>query len=141
MFEGEARTDMRYVCPEGHKADARVTGQVSLLEEVDSKARVRRIEGGYLAGLWPGCERKRRKNGRNSIDMLGGNYFWKEAGCRRDTSTLVGRMKLNAKPVTRRKAQNGTKLDGKVLSESGSKKREPQRRVEKAKRHRNASTQ
>ena len=28
-----------------------------------------------------------------SIEMLRGSYFWKEFGCRNDSSTLVGRMK------------------------------------------------
>ena len=72
--------------------------------------------------------------------MLRGNYFWKEDGCRIDFSTLVGGMRVSAKTVTRKKAQkstgstivqNGTELDEgilQVLSESGSKKREPQRR-------------
>ena len=51
IFDGEATIDMRYVC---RGEDARATGQVSLLEEVDSKARVRRIERGYLAGAGSG---------------------------------------------------------------------------------------
>ena len=61
---------------------------------------------------------------------------WTDAGCRKDSSTLVGQMKVSAKHVTRRKAQtstgftiaqNGTRSDGRSqrLSESGSKKREP----------------
>ena len=71
--------------------------------------------------------------------MLLANCFRKEAGCRNDSSTLVGRMRASAKSVTRRKAQkstgsatveNGTELDGEfqMVSESGSEKRQPQRR-------------
>ena len=67
------------------------------------------------------------------------NEFWKEAGCRKDSSTLVGQMNVSAKHVTKRKAQkntgsivaqNGTRSDvrSQRLAESGSKKREPQRR-------------
>ena len=57
----------------------------------------------------------------------------------KDSSNLVGRMKVNAKPATKRKtqkstgsttAQSGTKSDGEfqMLSGSGSKKQEPLRR-------------
>ena len=49
-----------------------------------------------------------RKNGLKSIDAWPGNWYWKEAGCRRDSSTLAGRMRVSAKPVTRRKAQKST---------------------------------
>ena len=34
--------------------------------------------------------------------------FPKEGGCRKDSSTLLGRMKVNAKPATKRKAQKST---------------------------------
>ena len=89
--------------------------------------------------LWLCCGRKRWNNGRRNIEMLRGNCFRKEAGCRNDSSTLVGRMRVSAKSVTRRKGQkstgsaiveNGTELDGRfqMLSESGSAKRQPQRR-------------
>ena len=62
-----------------------------------------------------------------------------KAGCSKDSSTLVGRMKVNAKLVTRRNAQtstgstiaqNGTRLDGRFQepTESVNKKRKPQRK-------------
>ena len=65
--------------------------------------------------------------------------FWKMAGSSNDFSTLVGRMKVKVKPVTKRKAQkstgstiaqNGTRSDGRFqrLSESGSRKRKLQRK-------------
>ena len=71
--------------------------------------------------------------------MLQENYICSEAGCRKDFSTLVGRMKVNAEPATRRKTQkstgstttqNGAKSDGRFQrpSESWSKKQEPQGR-------------
>ena len=47
------------------------------------------------------CEREHRMR---SIETS----FWKEAGCRKDFSTLVGQMKVSAKHVTRRKAQKST---------------------------------
>ena len=67
------------------------------------------------------------------------NWFWKDVGCREDSSTLVGEMKVSAKHVTRRKAQrstgsttaqNGTRSDvrSQRLSVSGSKKRELRRK-------------
>ena len=71
--------------------------------------------------------------------MVPENWFWKELGCRRNSWTLVGQVKVNVKLVTRRKAQkstgstiaqNGTSSDGRFqrYSESGSKKRQPQKR-------------
>ena len=67
------------------------------------------------------------------------NWFWKDAGCREDSSTWVGQMKVSAKHVTKRKAQKsagstiakkGTRSDvrSQKLSESGSRKQELQRR-------------
>ena len=42
--------------------------------------------------------------------MLPENWFWKEVGCRRNSSTLVGQVKVKAKPDTRRKAQTSNRL-------------------------------
>ena len=73
------------------------------------------------AGSWLCCRRRRRKYGLKDIEKLQENYFRKEARRRKDSSTSVGRRKVNAKPITRRKAQkstgstiaqNGTKSDG-----------------------------
>ena len=80
---------------------------------------------------------KDRRNGQKSIEAWREN--WKEAGCSKDSSTLVGRMKVNAKLVTRRKAQkstgsaiaqNGTRSDGRFrsLQKVGTKKRQLQRK-------------
>ena len=66
-------------------------------------------------------------------------WFWKEAGCSKDYSTLVGRMRVSAKLVTKRTAQKstgsttaqkGTKSDEGFQrhSESGSKKPKLQRK-------------
>ena len=67
IFEGQVRVDMRYVCPKDVKKMLLQQGQVSLLEE-----RVRRIEGGYLAGTGSGlnAKKRRRKIGVKSIVML-----------------------------------------------------------------------
>ena len=80
IFDGEVRTDMRYVCPK----DA--TGQVSPLDDVGSKARVRRIEGGCfgLNHLLLFCEEGQRRSGPTSTATSQENYFWKAAGCRND---------------------------------------------------------
>ena len=53
IFESDGRIDMRNVC-ERCEEDAYASGQDNLLEEVGSKARKRRIEGGYLAGAGSG---------------------------------------------------------------------------------------
>ena len=92
---------------ERREEDARATGQVNLPEEAGSKARERKIEGGDLVGTCSSfcCARRRTKSGLRSIETLPENWTWKEAGCRKDSSTLVGRMKVNVKLVARRKAQ------------------------------------
>ena len=61
-------------------------------------------------GIWlePALASTRSKIGLKSIGMLRGRYFWKEAECRKDSSTLVGQMKVSAKHATRRKAQKST---------------------------------
>ena len=97
--------------PKRREEDARATGKVSLL---GSRARVRRTEGGYLAGAGSGLAAKENegRGGLKGIEMMRGRYFWKEAGCRRDSSTeLVTRRKAQ-KSTGSSTAQNGTKSDG-----------------------------
>ena len=55
--------------------------------------------------LLPCVDRRRTKSGLKNIEMLPENWFWKEAGCRGNSSTSGGQMKVNVKPVFRRKAQ------------------------------------
>ena len=47
-------------------------------------------------------------NGLTSIVMSQGSWFWKEAGCRKGFSTLVGQMLANAKLVKKRMVQKRT---------------------------------
>ena len=61
IFEGQVRADMRYVCPKRREEDAFETGQVSLLEEVGCEARVRRIEGRFLAPASSGSAAEENK--------------------------------------------------------------------------------
>ena len=66
------------------------------------------------------------------MEILSDNCFWMEAGCSKDISTLVGRMKVSVKLATKKKArtstdstiaQNGNGSEGRSqrLSESGKK--------------------
>ena len=114
------------------KKNASETGQVDLLEEWGSKARVPRIEARHMA-------------------LLQENWSWKESGCRKNSSTLVGQMKVNAKHVTRRKAQKSAgftiapsmvrdqKGDPRGLQKVGAKSENFKERVEVVKRYTNAS--
>ena len=96
-------------------------------------------------GIWlePGCGIAAQENKRRLVRKAsqGGQKiaFGMKVRCRRSFLTLVGRMRVNAKLVTRRKvqksmgstiAQNGTRSEGRFqrLSVSGSKKRELKRR-------------
>ena len=96
--------------------------------------------------------REKRKIGLKNITMLPENCFWKEDGCRRNSSTLVGQMKVNVKLVTRRKAQKSTGFtiarmvrgqtgDPRGLQAVGAKRENLKEGVEVAKRYCNASTQ
>ena len=85
-----------------------------------------------MSRRWPCYARKRRKTGLKSI----ATWFWKDVGCREDSSTLVGEMKVSAKHVTRRKAQrstgsttaqNGTRSDGEAFRKWEQKARKPQK--------------
>ena len=54
MFEGDRRNGHDVCLPEGCEEDASAASKDSLLEEVGSKALVRRIERGYLTGAGSG---------------------------------------------------------------------------------------
>ena len=77
--------------------------------------------------------KKTKEGGLTSTTIQPENWCWEEFEFRNDSSTLVGRMKVSAKPASRRKAlkrkgsttaQNGTRSNGRSqrLSESGSQK-------------------
>ena len=44
------------------------------------------------------AKENKEKSGLKSIETSPEYWFWKEAGCRKESSTLVGRMKVSAKP-------------------------------------------
>ena len=107
ILEGQVRVNMRFVCPKDVKK--------MLLKH---------------------ARRKQRKSGLKNIETLPENWSWKEAGCRKDSSTLVGRMKVSAKLVTRRKAQRST---GFTIAQNGTWSDGRSQRL--AKRYCNAPTQ
>ena len=87
-----------------------------------------------MAGAGSGVapQEKRRKIGLKNIDMLPQNWFWNEVGCRRNSSTLVGQMKVNVKLATRRKAQKSTgSTVVRVGMKSGAKSQRPAESVSK----------
>ena len=50
IFSGKITIDMRFVCPKDVRTDAGTDGSFSTMEEVGSKARVRGVERGSMAG-------------------------------------------------------------------------------------------
>ena len=99
-----------------------------------------------MAGAGSGIAAQENKRRLVSKASKCGQKFGKEIGCSEDFSTSVGRMKVNAKHVTRRKvqqrigcsiAQYGTRPEGisKRPSVSGSKKRKLRRKMEVAKEY------
>ena len=95
---------MRFVCPKDVKK--------MLLQQTRSpcwKKWVAKHECAELKEvMWLERKKTNEEWTEKSIETLPENWFWKEAGCREDPSTLVGRMKVNAKNVARRKAQKST---------------------------------
>ena len=131
LILGKASTSGQEMClPKGRKEDASETGQVSLLEEVAAKHEYEELKEGVglradlalLRKTKEGWTEKHRNVARMLI-LEGGR--------------VLGRMKVNVTPVTRRKAQKSTRSAQKGtnsvgrsqrLPGSGSKKQEPQRR-------------
>ena len=78
--------------------------------------------------------------------------FWKEVGCRRNSSTLVGRMKENVKLVAKRRRRKAQAVplprivrsrtgDSRVFQKVGAKSKNLKERVEVAKRYCDAPSQ
>ena len=140
IFEGDRRIDVRYVCPKDVKKMLVQQARSVYWKKWAAKHACEELKEVFgWSRLWPCCARKQKKTCQKSIEMWPENWFWKEVGCRRSFSTLVGRMKVNAKLVTKRKvqkstgstiAQNGTRTEGRSQrpSVSGSTKRELQKR-------------
>ena len=61
IFEGASKSGHEECLPKSREEDAFDTGQVSLLEEVGSEARVRRIEGRCMARASSGSNAKENR--------------------------------------------------------------------------------
>ena len=111
IFEGEVRLDMRCVCPKDVRKmlvqQARPGQFTGRSGQRGTNAKNEKRKFGW-SQLWLCCARRRTKSGLKNIEMLSENGFWKEAGSRKDSSTLFGRMKKSAKPATKRKEQKNT---------------------------------
>ena len=118
MFEGDIRVDVRHVCPKDVKKMLLQRARTVYWKKWAAKHEE------LKEGIWLELALallRRRKSGLKSIAALPEICFCKEAGCRNDPSTLVGRMQGSAKLATRRKAlkstgsttaQDGTRSDG-----------------------------
>ena len=92
VFEGEVRVDMRYVGPEDVKKMLLQRARTAHWKDGQQSMNMknsRRVFG--WTRRWPCCERRQREIGLKSIETWKENCFWKEAGCRKDSSTLVGK--------------------------------------------------
>ena len=142
IFGCDRSIDMRYVCPKDLKKML-----LQQARKVYWKKWAKHEYGELKEGVWlePALallSKKTKEDWTEKRRNVARKYSWKEAGCSKD---LVCRMKVNAKPVTRRKAQKNTgstiaqndmKSERRSLkfSESGSKKPNFKERVEVAKR-------
>ena len=125
---------MRYVCPKDGKKRLLQRARTVHWKKWAAKHEYEELkEGIWLEPALALLRRKRNEEWTEKHRNVARHFLWKEAGCRKDSSTLVGRIKGSAKPAIRRKAQkstgsttvqNGTTSDGRFqrLSESGSKK-------------------
>ena len=93
---------MRYVCPKDVKKMLLQQARTVYWKKWAAKHEYEELKERFgWSWLWRCCARKRRKFGLKNIEMLRGSCFWKEVGCRNDSSTLGGRMNVNAKQVTK----------------------------------------
>ena len=139
IFEGDSKHRHEICLRDRREKDVPATGQVGLLEEVGSKARTRRVEGGELVGAGSGlaAQENEGKNGRrNNRHVARKLFFGRRMGAEAALRYWSDESKCQAchKEVAHRNrtgstiVQGGTKSDGgfQMLSESGSKKQEPQ---------------
>ena len=132
IFSDETRIDMRFVCPEDVKKMLVQRARSVCWKKGAAKHEYEELkEGVWLEPF--------RRSGPKSIAMWPERFFWKEARCRKDSSTLAGRMQVSVNLATWRKAQkstsfttvqNGMKSGGRCRRplESGSKNRERRRK-------------
>ena len=101
---------MRYVCPKDVKKMLLKHTRSAYWKKWVTKHEYEELkEGIWLEPALALLRKKRRKSGLKSIEKLQENYFWKEAVCRKDSSTLVGHIKVNVKLVTWRKVPSPPK--------------------------------
>ena len=152
-FEGEARIDMRYVFPKDvQKMLVQQAMSVCWKKWAAKHEYEELLEGVWLEPALAMLRKKTKEDWTEQHRSVARKWFWKEVGCRRNSSTQVGRMKVSAKHVTRRKAQKST---GSTTAENGTSQTENPRwfqkveaksenfkgGVEVAKRYRRASSQ
>ena len=152
ILDGEARINMRCVCPTDVMKVLLQQARTVYWKKWAAKHEYEELKEGISLELALALMRKKTKEDwtekhRNVATKL----VWKEAVCRNDSSTKVGRMKVSAKPVTRRKvqkntgstiAQNGTNSrDSRCFPKEGAKSENFKEGVEMAKKYCDASTQ
>ena len=95
-IDGQVRVDMRHVCPKDVNTMLMKQARLTHWRKWAAKHEYEELK----EGIWlePALAMLRRRTKE-------GSWFWEEAGCRKDSSTLVGQMTANTKLVTQRKAQ------------------------------------
>ena len=131
---------MRFVCPKGAKKMLLQRARTVYWKPWTAKHEIEELkEGAWLEPALTLLRKKTRETGLKSIEPWPENWFRKEVGRRRNSSIVVGRMKVSVKHVTKRTARKSTGLviaqsgkgsEGRSqrLSESGSNKRRLQRK-------------
>ena len=109
-FEGQVAVDMRYVCPKDVKKMLMKQAGSAFWRKWVAKHEYEELkEVSGSSQFWFCSEGKRRRKGLTSIATFPENWFWKEAGCRKDSSTLVGQLKARAKACHK---EEGTEKHG-----------------------------
>ena len=140
IFDDNVRIDMRYVCPKDVKKMLMQQARSVCRKKWAAKHEYEESkEGIWLETALAVLRKKTKENWTEKRRNVARKLVLEKDGRRRNSSTLVGRMKVNVKLVTRKKAQKSAgsticpewyevRREIPDASESGRKKRELQRR-------------
>ena len=107
---------MRYVCPKDVKKMLLVQARSTHWRKWGAKHENEELKEGIWLELALTLLRKKTKKGLtdNHRNVARQFWFWKEAGCRKNSSTLVGQMKASTKHATKKEQKStGSTIDQK----------------------------
>ena len=111
IFEGDRRIDVRCVCPKDVKKLLLLQARTVCWKKWAAEHEYEELKGSiWLEPPLALLRKKTKEDWTEKHRNVAKKGFWKEVGCRRNSSTLVCQMNVNIKLVTRRKAQKSRGL-------------------------------